>query len=638
MSKFFRFKELPLKSIKPRGWIREFLLRQRNGLTGYLDEQFFPWNTCGWTGTIPEKKLGHAADWWDCWWPYEQTAYLYDGQIKTAILLDDNFLLEKVLRQTRYVIENQSKDGYLGPDHIRHTRWPHAVFFRSLMAEYSAFGNKRILDAISRHYSEDCKNWDYANGRDVTHIEGICWVYEHSGKKEFLELAEKIWNDFEKRNFFKPHSVSGLLSNLQPFEHGVTFFETLKLPAILYGCNNNKKYLEASINGLEKVDRYHMLPDGIPSSEEYLNGIFVKSAHETCVISDYIWATGYVLLSSGMAKWADRIEKAIFNAFFGAVMPDFKAHQYLSSPNQIVSTSSTDYDEYRLQYRASHPTLCCTGNVNRILPNYIIRMWLYSDDGIVAAMYGPSEVSFQRDGIFVKIIEETDYPFDDKVIFKIVCNRTVRFSLYLRIPGWCSEAKISFNGRVYASSCARESFVKIEEEFNNNDEIVIKLPMKLDLFYWPSSSIKGGIKVGASFSYGPLTLSYPVPFKKVVDTTPERFTITTSNEDYPAWNLLPNGEWRYGVENTEKILKYCKVLKDSLNGKFPFDEMVDTIKVKIPVRVIKDWDLICGVKDGSSFISTPPLPEKINKNGKRDIFLVPYGKSKLRLTVFPVII
>jgi hypothetical protein len=632
------FRELPLTSIRPQGWLREFLVRQRDGLTGHIDEQFFPWNTCGWTGVIPEKKLGHAGDWWDPWWPYEQSAYLYDGQMKCGALLEDAFLLEKARKQTIHVREHQATDGYLGPEHIRHTRWPHVVFFRSFMAEHSAFGGDDIVAALLRFYEMESKGRDFGHGRDVCHVEGMCWVHEKTGRADILELAEKTWDAFEKRNFYKSVAVSGMLSPLQPFEHGVTFFETMKLPAMLYARTGKKQYLRAAENALEKVDRFHMLPDGVPTSEEYLNGHFVSSTHETCDITDYTWAAGYVLLASGSAKWADRIERACFNAGPGAVTADFSAHQYLSCVNQVVSNGRTCHDEYRLQYRGAHPTLCCSGNVNRFMPNYAARMWLAADEGIVAALYGPSEVSFEVSGEAVRLTEQTDYPFSDEITFKVSVAAPVRFALRVRIPGWCQDAAITVNGKPTAYDCVPETFVAIEREFRDGDEIRLRVPMALELHYWPDAEEGGkGIRLGASLSYGPLCLAHPVKTDRTVDSEPERFTIETSSKEYPAWDLRPAGEWRYGLENTAKLLEHCEVSRAPLAG-FPFDDDAKTLRVRVPARLVVGWDLAAGTHDGQRSLTTPPLPAGPIAGEKQSIELVPYGSTRLRVTVFPVLL
>ena len=50
----------------------------------------------------------------------------------------------------------------------------------------------------------------------------------------------------------------------------------------------------------------------------------------------------------------------------------------------------------------------------------------------------------------VGIEEETKYPFEDSVRFKISTEKPVSFPLYLRIPAWCANAAISVNGTIAA--------------------------------------------------------------------------------------------------------------------------------------------------------------------------------------------
>lgn len=70
-----------------------------------------------------------------------------------------------------------------------------------------------------------------------------------------------------------------------------------------------------ALNAERKLTRDHMLPDGVPASAEALvgNGDVINS-HETCDISDYTWTLEQFLLTTGEVRWADKIEKAVFNA------------------------------------------------------------------------------------------------------------------------------------------------------------------------------------------------------------------------------------------------------------------------------------------------------------------------------------
>ena len=116
--------------------------------------------------------------------------------------------------------------------------------------------------------------------------------------------------------------------------HGVTYCEEMKLPMLLYAYTGEQKYLDAAVRADEKLLRHHLLPDGVPSSNEHLDGNDPLTSHETCDITDYTWSLGYYLMTTGDAVYADAIEKAVFNAGPGAVTKDFKALQYFSSVNQ----------------------------------------------------------------------------------------------------------------------------------------------------------------------------------------------------------------------------------------------------------------------------------------------------------------
>ena len=82
--------------------------------------------------------------------------------------------------------------------------------------------------------------------------------------------------------------LPGMLSYLPPSGHGVSYMETAKMPAILYSCTGDPLLLEASVNAFQKLDKYNMLVDGVPCTNELLSGKNGQTAaHETCDIADY---------------------------------------------------------------------------------------------------------------------------------------------------------------------------------------------------------------------------------------------------------------------------------------------------------------------------------------------------------------
>ncbi len=71
------YTELPLGSVKPRGWLREQLVRMQNGLTGNLDAAYEL--VCG-------KRNGWLGGDGDGW---ERGPYWIDGLIGLAYALED---------------------------------------------------------------------------------------------------------------------------------------------------------------------------------------------------------------------------------------------------------------------------------------------------------------------------------------------------------------------------------------------------------------------------------------------------------------------------------------------------------------------------------------------------------------------
>ena len=265
--------------------------------------------------------------------------------------------------------------------------WPFAVFFRTMKTYYEATGDPRVPVALEKNYLTYTPE-ELSESRYIINIEGILWTYALTGNPKLLELAEAVWA-------LVPRYMQQYLSDQPMSGHGVTVCETLKLPMLLYAFTGKEIYKEAALKGDRKMEDLNMLIDGIVSSSEGLAGVDPLASHETCVISDYTWTIGYYLMVTGDATFADRLERAIYNAGFGAVTKDFKAMQYFSCPNQFLCTGSSNHNEYKkaktwMAYRSAHEVECCIGNLHRYF-EFRIRMWMKDRTASLAAS-DPSSV------------------------------------------------------------------------------------------------------------------------------------------------------------------------------------------------------------------------------------------------------
>ncbi|MDA3906715.1 MAG: glycoside hydrolase family 127 protein [Bacteroidales bacterium] len=627
---YSKFNKIKITDIQPQGWIKEFLIRQKTGLTGNIEVAGYPFDTKMWA---TEKIKGSTK----AWWPYEQTAYYIDGAHRLGLLLNDENLKQNVKTQTQYVLDHiNSETGRISTNLAdRWWRWPYAQFFRNYMTDYEVTGNRTIIDALHKHYLTFTAQ-DFADDLELANVEEICWLYGITNDEKLLVMAEDAYRLFKSDIKYRNRSEGAHKSDIQfgsdriPDMHGVVYLELVKIPAILYSYTGKKDYLKEAENGIRKMEKHHMLISGLPSSTEHFRGISDLAGHETCNTAVFPYTYGYILRINGDAKLGDRIEKAVFNAGLGSITKDFKSHQYFSAPNQVIASLKSNlygHNPARMAYAPGHDVECCTGNVNRFMPYYVEQMWLSAPkNGLVASLFGPSSVTTMlgEDNIEVKVTEETNYPFSEEINFKFEMEENVSFPFHIRIPEWSNSTEISLNGEKVDLEITQGTFFVLNRRFSDGDVIKLKMPMQIELSNWPNNEV--GIE------RGPLAFSYPI-FKKqnvVID-------YKRSSKDFPAFEMIPDNSWNYGIKTKKDdfVVEYHEI------SGYPWDEGNYPITIKIPVKKVENWKMI-KVYDGmlkEDVYKTPAIPENPVFVGDIEyVDFVPYGSTTLRVSLFPKVV
>ena len=614
-----------LGEIHPEGWTKEFLERQGTGLTGHPDAMSYPYNSCLWAGLMTRNTDQYGCE----WWRYEQTGYYSDGLLKLGYLLDNEAFIDRAVEGIEYTLAHVDENGRLGSyidSKPVDTMWPICVYFRVLQAYYEKTGDERIVEALHKHYltytEEQVETW-----RSIISIEGMLWVYGKTGDERLLELCETAWNA-GKHTDLTPE----LCSNDEKIHiHGVTCCEEIKLPVLLYAYTGKQEYLDQALNAQRKLERDDMLPDGvIVSAEELVGSDNVINSHETCDIADYTWALGYFLMTTGEGKWADKIEQAVFNACSGAITKDFKAMQYFSSVNQFIATGDSNHNDFFhgstwMAYRPTHQTECCIGNLHRIMPNYVSRMWMRKgSDGIAAALYGPSVFEFTSSkGVKCRIEEDTRYPFEGDIRFRFSLDRAAKIPFSFRVPQWSTSVEVTLNGEKVSGDFAKGEFATLERVFKDGDCLTVSFGMEPQCIAFKDQ--------GVYFQRGPLLFSYAIPQIKEVDNKvyANMYGKVPEEPGFDCWSIRPAGDWNYawagsGAEDVRVVLS------DDVDG-YPFDMENAPVRLEIPAEKIQ-WEL----EEGRY---TPRMPAQDDVQVLSDslytLTLVPYGCTELRLTVFP---
>ncbi len=526
---------LPPGAVEPEGWLRDWCIAAKDGYTGHMDERD-PAFRQAWAKDY--KMTGEHLSLWDLGgWPYEGGGYWFDGLAKLGYVLHDKPLIAQAKSRLGVVVDNLGPDSILfmwwlnknKPDDVsavygkgkREEEWPiwaNGLMGRTLVGYYAGSGDRRILKALETAYSSN-RDW-VRLGWSMIHPWPAFETYTWTGNKEIKESLTALFNtagDDKKRlgwNYYRrpPSDKPGA----DPLDHGVHFCESTAPWALGYLWTGRREFLDAALRWHEKIEREAMQPYGVPVFDEYYGPTGAFRGTETCDVAAYMWSQNLLLTISGQGRLADRIERAFFNAGPATVSRDFKSHVYMQSPNRMADKSLPAAGQFT--YQTKHDPLCCTAAVNRILPNYVINMWMATrDNGLAAVCYGPCKVSaLVADHVPVELVCKTDYPFNETIEITVKPAREATFPLMLRIPGWCKSYFLEGNGDHVDATPDANGFVRIERLWKPNDRISIEFSMFPEVA--AGRDANGGGAPYASVSFGPLLFALPIADTKDANT------------------------------------------------------------------------------------------------------------------------
>lgn len=617
-------------TICPLGHLKLFLERQYQGLSGHYKEMGYPYDSCLWAGKIENVHFQEGVhqgvqtpvtDLSLAWWPYEQTAYLLDGILRLSMLIDAPELAQTYRRNLEYLLAHSDENNMLGHCyHSSHSEWPMAVFFKSVIAYCDKTGDRDVIEAFHRHYSALPLEVLGQRRRNSANIEGVLKLYEWTGDTRLLDKAVAAYrlNDelsLRADDIYYDLNDTKLRSEQRLTLHGVTFAEMLKLPVLLYMATGEHAYLDAAKLCLKKAYRDHGQPGGQLSCNEFLSGRDPLQGFETCVTSDMMWTLGYFVMSDGEVSAADRMEKLVYNALPGAVTGDFTALQYLSAVNQTVATPFSNnvhmnYGECAWrQYRPGQFPQCCSGNLQRIMPNFVMRSWMLNlkDGAPVATLYGPTEFHFEYHSVTGNIREETQYPFDDQIDFLFTVSETVEMPFGFRIPEWSKSSELFLNGSRIELKMIPGTFAEIRRRWNSGD--------RLTLVLHPQTELKRD-RQWCWFERGALVYSYAIPAQEIRE----------NDSRFSPRSFLPKGDWNYAVTLTTQ--EAADLVPQKRESAYPYETA--PLVLRIPVEKLRGGSEL----DCNRY--TPQVPLFQTLTGEREeLELVPYGIGKLRITAFP---
>jgi len=201
---------------------------------------------------------------------------------------------------------------------------------------------------------------------------------------------------------------------------------------------------------------------------------------ETCASVGMIFSAHRMLQIDPNSTYSDIMEKVLYNAAISGISLDGKKFFYVN-PLEVwpeASEKSKIKEHVKTTRQSWLRCACCPTNIARLLASIGQYIYSISEDEVYTHLYIGSETELDLSGSKVKIKQETKYPWSERVKISVYIDKEKEFSLLLRIPGWCDNAKIFINHEeINLSDIKVKGYARLKRIWKNGDVVELVLPM-----------------------------------------------------------------------------------------------------------------------------------------------------------------
>ncbi len=389
--------------------------------------------------------------------------------------------LEEIIDKTvDNIVKNSDEHGYFNSHFLvteqdrrfcgrrSHELYCAGHLIEAAIAYYDATGKDKFLKAMCKYadYIEDVfvkkKSAKFITPGHPEIELALVRLYEATGEERYFKLAEFFIDEHGKHD--EPREGLSILYNQDdmPLKDRTTADgHSVRAMYLFCGAADVARIREDNELGAmckrvfdNAVNKRMYITGGIGST--YRGEAFTvdydlpnRTAYaETCAAIALSMFASRMQMSEVNSKYADTVERAIYNGVLSGVSMDGTAFFYenpleidlrFNDVDRAAYDSRASYDKRRFPITERQKVIscsCCPPNIVRFIPSIAGFMYTYDDDTLYVHQYMDSEMSCEG----MHITQSTDYPTSGSV--KINCTAPGR-KIALRIPGWCRSFTVN---------------------------------------------------------------------------------------------------------------------------------------------------------------------------------------------------
>jgi uncharacterized protein len=410
-------------------------------------------------------------------------------------------LTEKIIKE---VVAVQEPSGYLNTYYVadrakdRMTpevqRWGHELYnlghmIQGAIAFYRATGDRTLLDASIR-FVDGYLLTNFGPGPDKKPIFSghpeielaLIELYRTTGEKRYLSLAGYILQGDDRIKMPERGYVYHFCGI--PFTSR-THLEGHAVRAMYACCGATDYYMETGDEAYLKT--LNVLWNDLVSAQMYVTGgvgarsqgeafgdsyelpNFTAYGESCAAIGNMMW-NWRMLTATGEAKYADVIERALYNGINSGMSLDGTLYCYRNP----LAFDPSGGDKIRNPW---YDTTCCPPNLERTFAALPGNFYSTSRDGLYVHLYDNSQLDWHlEDGTGLKVVQKTNYPWDGNVEITVAPAKATEFAFYLRIPGWSDGTQVQINGSPVSGATAGE-YLSMQRRWSPGDLIRVRFNM-----------------------------------------------------------------------------------------------------------------------------------------------------------------